>query len=151
MANKNLPITPQHAPGDKVAEVLKRIPQIVRADRLDAGDFAGDTTIELFNVPADTMIVEVMCNISEAFTGSTTIGIGDGGSTSRFMDTTVVAPTVAAGTSSKQDLSVGSGMHHYVAADTIDLILSGATPTAGTIDVYIAYILNHNRNLIVVP
>lgn len=151
MANQDLPLVPEHAPGDGVAEVLKRIALHVRADRLDAADFTGDLTIELFNIPADTLIVDVYAWVSEAFTASSTLEIGDGDDTNRYLDAAALVVTTAGWKSAKQDASPGSGAYLYSTANTIDVLSDGATPTAGTLDVYVSYILNHNLNLIVAP
>ena len=147
MAVKALPTVPSHAPGHGVAQILNTAIIGVKADQLDAGDFAGDTTSQLFTAPAQCFVFDVILNISEAFSASTTMTIGDGDDADRFFDTTSAAPTVAGFKSMKQDANPGSGGHVYAAQDTIDLVLSGATPTAGTLDVYLFYTLNASTYL----
>ena len=147
MAVKALPTVPSHSSGHGVAQILNTAIIGVKADQLDAGDFAGDTTSQLFTAPAQCFVFDVILNISEAFTASTTIEIGDGVDPNRFFDTTSAAATAAGFKSMKQDTQPGSGGHVYTAQDTIDLVLSGATPTAGTIDVYLFYTLQASTYL----
>lgn len=129
---------PIAAPGHDVAAMLKRIPVPIKADQLDAGDFAGFGTTQLFKVPPGFMVREIVVDITEAFTASVTMTIGDEGDPDRFMDNTVIVPTAAGMKSSKLDASPGSGgVYVYATGDTIDLVLAGATPSAGTIDVWL--------------
>lgn len=110
--------------------------------QVDAGDVTGYDIVQLFNVGAFSfpiLIVDIITRITEAFTASTTLGIGDGTSTSRFLDTSAIAPTATGYASMKQDANANSPGLVYTAAETIDMVFGGATPTAGTIDIYLIY------------
>lgn len=110
-------------------------------NQLDAGDFAGYATEELFSLPIGAVIVDLMVNITEAWSSSVTVTLGDGADTDRYMDDTIFAPTATGTKGMKQDAQPGSGGgHHYAAADTIDMVVAGATPTAGTAEFYLVYI-----------
>ena len=114
----------------------------VAYNQLDASDFAGYATEELFNVPVGAVILDLMVNITEAFSTSVTVELGDGADPNRFMDTTLFAATAAGTKGMKQDAQPGSGGgHHYAAADTIDAVLAGATPAAGTAEFYLQYVV----------
>lgn len=145
-SNSNLLKAVRHAPGEGVADVLGFVPFIAKANQIDAGDISGNTTIQLFSVPANTLIYDIVIDITEAFTASTTLSVGDGSDVDRFMDTTAAGATVAGMKSMKSDAQPGSGgAYIYTSSDTIDLVVGGATPTAGTIDVYLWYVLNANE------
>jgi len=133
---------PKQAPGKEIAAAIRRSPVWFKAEQLNAGDFSGFATKELFRVPANTFVTDIIVNISQAFTASVTITIGDGSDVDRFFDSATIAPQTAAWKSMKQDTQPGSGGYIYTSGDTIDLVLAGATPTAGTIDVWLAYILD---------
>jgi len=131
---------PKHAPGKGVAKAARRQAVWMKAAQLDASDFSGYGTTQLVNMPADTMVTEILVNISEAFTASVTLTIGDGADVDRFLDSASIAPQTAGFKSSKQDGQPASGGHIYATADSIDLVVAGATPSAGTIDVWFSYI-----------
>ena len=110
--------------------------------QVDAGDISGYDVVQLFNIGAFSfpiLIVDIMAWVSEAFSASTTLGIGDGTSTSRFLDTSAIGPTAASWSSMKVDGNANSPGLVYTAAETIDMVVGGATPSAGTIDVYLIY------------
>lgn len=131
------------APGEGVIERLRLVPLWARSNRIDAGDQAAPgTTIQLFDVPAHTLVEEIIVDIKAALTGSPTVNIGDGGDTDRFFDSTTLAPGTAGMKSSKLDTQPGSGgAYIYTVADTIDMIITG-TMSGGTIDVFLKYILD---------
>jgi len=113
-------------------------------NQLDAGDFAGYGTEELFAVPLGSVILDLMVNTLEAWSASVTFTLGDGVDPDRYMDDTIFAPTATGTKGMKQDAQPGSGGgHHYVAADTIDIVMGGATPTAGTAEFYLQYIVRN--------
>ena len=59
------------------------------------------------------------------------------------MDSAAIAPQAAGMPSMKQDNQPGSGgVYMYSAKDTIDLTVAGATPAAGTIDVWVEVLFN---------
>jgi len=110
--------------------------------QIDAGDISGYDVVQLFNIGAFSfpiLITDIITEITEAFTASTTLGIGDGTSTSRFLDTSAIAPTSTGYASMKQDGNANSPGIRYTAAETIDMVVGGATPSAGTIDIYLMY------------
>ena len=133
---------PEHAPGHKVEWMLKRIPIMQKCVQHDAGDWDGYSTDDFFNVPDDTFIKQVLVYISEAFTNSVTLTIGDGTDPDGIMDSTAIAPQAAGWKSSYNDAQPLSGGKYYATADTLDIVLGGATPTAGTIDIYVEYVRN---------
>jgi len=147
MAVKALPTVPSHSSGHGVATILNTAVIGVKADQLDAGDFAGYGVTQLFTAPAQCFVFEVTAYINEAFTGSVTLTIGDGGVADRFLDSASVAPGTVGYKSSRQDANEGAGGHVYTSGDTIDLTLAGATPSAGTIDVYLWYLLQASTYL----
>ena len=110
-------------------------------NRFDAGDIAGYVSLEIFSVPADSVIIDLMLYITEAFSSSVTIEVGDAADPNRFMDTTTGAATATGSKGMKQDAEPGSGGgYRYAAVDTIDVSIAGATPTAGTCEVYLVYL-----------
>ena len=129
---------PKYARGHKVTDTIRRTPIWIKAAQIDAGDLVGDATTELFQLPDNTLVTDLMMQITEAFKGGTTLQRGDAGDTDRF----IAADSFAAGGySMKQGAQPGSGGHVYSALDTIDLKTVG-TPTAGTVDVWAAVIFD---------
>ncbi len=119
-------------------------------NRLDAGDLSGYGETQIFSVPAGSVILDIMVNITEAFSSSVTLEIGDGTAVDNFMDTTLFAPTATGTKGMKQDAQGRSGGgFYYAATDTIDISLAGATPTAGTAEIYLMYLPRDfmNRNI----
>lgn len=115
-----------------------------------SGDVLGiaQTTYALFSVPANCLVLEVMAYTPTAWTASTTIGIGDGDSTSGWLATAVIAPTSAQTNGLVKSTNVATaaayaGGRIYLAADTIDAIIAGATPVVGKTEVFIKYILDY--------
>ena len=131
---------PKLAPGEGVSAALRRSPVWVKAAQLVASDFVGDSVKELFQVEEGSMIVDFVLLITQAFNNAGTIAIGDGSDTDRFM----AADQYPAGSySMKQGGQPGSGGGYvYSALDTIDLVSAGGTPTAGTIDAWVAVIFD---------
>lgn len=143
MANPvSLFIPPRHVPGEKMAELVRRTPLQVRADRLVAADIVEDTATQLFDVPANTKIDNIQVHIVAAFDQSMTLTIGDGADPDRFMDDTAVAPGTIGWKSMLQDAQPGSGGHIYTAADTVDALPATGSPTVGSADVYLFYTAN---------
>jgi hypothetical protein len=105
-------------------------------------------TYELFAVPADTYIVDVIAYTITAWTTSVTMDIGDGTDTDGFLKTATVAPTTAQtdGLVKRQTKAANSEAYAvgklYTAADTIDAVIGGATPAAGRTYVWVLYIPN---------
>lgn len=110
--------------------------------QVDAGDISGFDVVQLFNLNAlhvPIIVENILCDITEAFTASTTLTVGDGGDVDRFMDSTAVGPTATGTKNMNEDAQPGSSGYRYSTADTIDLVVGGVTPAAGTIDVYLFY------------
>ena len=98
----------------------------------------------LFTVPANFVVLRVRTRIITAFTASVTLVIGDGDDTDRFSDSTHIAPTSAVTTGNyiSGNLATavaGEGGRLYAAADTVDVVVGGATPVAGQMDCIIEY------------
>lgn len=101
-------------------------------------------TYQILSVPAGTLVLRVFARVITAFSSSVTIGIGDGDSTSGWLATAKVAPTSAdtAGKYKYTELATVdayAGGKKYLAADTIDAIIAGATPAAGLLEVLVEY------------
>jgi len=139
---------PKHPPGEGMAElvgqqILKKTSSVHVYTETGA-----PTTIPLFNVEADTFIVDVVLEIVTAYDGSSpamTIGDAD---PDRFMDATIAAVGTVGFKSAKQDDSQpGAGGHLYAVADTIDMVWThGATgASAGEAKVHIFYVPNWSK------
>ena len=98
----------------------------------------------IFSLPAGAIVLDLQVIITQAFTASVTATIGDGVDPDRFMDSTQFAPQTLGGKSMKQDAQPGSGGHKYAAADTIDITIAGATPAAGTAEIFLTYLIDQN-------
>lgn len=103
------------------------------------------TTYAIFNVPAGMMVLDVFSIVNTAFTTSLTANIGDGDDTDGWLATAKVAPTTAVTTgihkrSTLPTAEAYAGGKVYAAADTIDVLIGGATPAAGQMDVYVLYL-----------
>ena len=110
--------------------------------QVDDSDFPGYGLTELFSLPAGAVILDLMVNITEAFGSSVTMVLGDGTTGDLFMDSTIFAPNATGTKGMKQDAQGGSGGgYHYAAADTLDITVAGATPTAGTAEIYLQYLV----------
>ena len=140
--------TPKHPPGEQMARIAgSAILHKTSAVHVYT-ETGAPTTYPLFNIPADTFIVEVVLEIVTLYDGSSpamTIGDAD---VDRFMDATIAAVTAAGFKSSKQDDSQpGAGGHLYTGADTIDLIWThGATgASAGEAKVHLFYIRDWSK------
>jgi len=96
-------------------------------------------TYQLLSVPAGTVIEEILLRVITGFTASVTMTIGDGAAAAGFFASADIAPTVAdtAGVfkSLKKTSSARSAGFKYLAADTIDAVIAGATPVAGLMEI----------------
>jgi hypothetical protein len=128
-------------------------PQVIKVAKVTLGFNAGDVqtggvqaTYPLFNIPANTLILDVYSIVLTAWTASVTITLGDGDAAAGYLDSTEIAPQTAITTglfkrSSLQANTFSPGKV-YLAADTIDAVIAGANPAAGKSDIYIEYIEN---------
>lgn len=111
------------------------------------GDVLGvaQTTYALFNVPAGFLVLSLRCYTITAWSSSVTLNFGDGTDTDGWLATAKVAPTSAQtnGIVKCSDVSTAealSGGKYYAAADTIDVLIGGATPAVGLTYVWVEYI-----------
>ncbi len=113
--------------------------------QFNANQIAGYDILQAFSLVAPylpIMIEDIVLDITEAFSGSTTITIGTvGADVDFFMDATLSAATATGTKAMRDDAQPGSPGHKFTAADTIDLHIGGATPSVGTVDVYLYYAL----------
>jgi len=104
--------------------------------------FAGGSSdiLNLFHIPAGTMVMSAGLRVVTSGTSSTTGEIGDGSNTAGFMATSTPLDAAADTTVStlNDDTYGGDYMQGivYTAADTIDLLFAGATDILGVYDVF---------------
>ncbi len=131
-------------------------PQPVRIAKCDLAFSGGDVdtgavqaTYPLFNIPANSLVLEVLCYTPTGWTTSVTIDIGDGDDTNGWLATAKVAPTSAQtnGIVKSTDVATAeaySGGKLYLTADTIDAVVGGANPAAGHTVVLVKYIPDYS-------
>jgi hypothetical protein len=129
-------------------------PQVVKVRKVSIGaaasndvQFDAQETLAIFNVPANTLVLEVLAVTPTAWTALVTLDVGDGTDADGWLATAKVAPTtaVSSGILKSSDLPTAeafAGGKLYSAADTIDVVIGGATPVVGQTDIYIKYIEN---------
>ena len=107
-------------------QITMDMPKIIAA-RLAAvaTALAFTDVLQVLPVAAGTLVLDVTGEVTTAGTATSTIGVGDGGSTSRFL-TTLDTATATTGVS-----AVLAAPYHYTAADTIDVIFNTATNLTG--------------------
>lgn len=100
-------------------------------------------TYQLADIPAGAFVLNVLANIDTAFTAALTATIGDGTSAAGYLASADLAPQSAVATGLfKNSRGAGeafAGGKYYAAADTIDVVIAGATPDAGLCSVWIIY------------
>lgn len=97
-----------------------------------------NTTKPVLEIPANTFVTDVICIVTEAFTGGTpSLDIGDGADPDGWIDTVDIteAGTTGAYKGSAYASEYAPSGKYYAAADTIDAVIS-ASLTNGT-----AYVL----------
>jgi hypothetical protein len=99
-----------------------------------------EETQAIFNVAAGWLITKVICMVKTAWTTSVTLTIGDGDSAAGFLASADIAPQTDDDTAGipANSLVAGeayAGGRYYGAADTIDMVAAGATPSAGNCEV----------------
>lgn len=109
--------------------------------------FTAQSTKAVFNVPANCLVLEVMAYTPTAWTASVTMTVGDGAAAAGFLASAKIAPTSAQTDGIVKSTNVATaeafaGGKLYLAADTIDVVIGGATPVVGQTDLYIKYIEN---------
>ena len=104
--------------------------------------------VEALAVPAGFMVHDVHTRVITAFTTSVTLTIGDdvagGGDVDGYMTSAIIAPQTAVTTGIYKGMvdegsTAYAGGHAYLAADTIDFVVGGATAAAGLLEVVIVY------------
>lgn len=113
--------------------------------QFNANQITGYSILQAFDIKAGylpILIENIVLSISEAFSASTTITIGTvGADVDYFMDSTAFGPTATGTKNMNEDAQPGSSGYIFTSADTIDLHIGGATPSVGTVDVYLFYAL----------
>lgn len=146
MSSITIPLEGERYMGDKPA--IQRIARCtIAAAAADGVDVvcASQATFALFNIPANSLVLEVMAYTPTAWTTSTTLNIGDGTDTDGWLATAKVAPTTAQTNGIMKSSNVATaealaGGKLYLTADTIDVLVGGATPIVGKTEVLIKYI-----------
>src|SRR3990167_8700286 len=121
-------------------------PQAVKVQKVSTGftgedvNFDAQETLAIFNVPANCLVLEVAAYTDEAWTTSVTLDVGDGSDPNGWLATAKVAPTTAQtnGVLKRSTLPTAeayAGGKLYSAADTIDVVIGGATPAVGKTDI----------------
>ena len=140
--------TPKHPPGEGMAELVGQ--QILHKTSSPHAytETGAPTVIPLFNIPADTFIVDLILEVQTAYDGTTpamTIGETD---VDRFMDDTIAALGTAGFKSSRQDDSQpGAGGFLFTAVDTLDMTWTkaGSGDSAGLSVVHIFYVRDWSK------
>ena len=136
----DLLLPPRHTPGEDTSGSSRVRPMVSKPMGVVFGDIAGATTVALFNVPANTLVLEVKVQIATAFDDLETMVIGDGDDADRFLGGDVLDAGKVGFKSSLQGWpQPGSGGHLYSSADTIDLKTTD-TPTVGQAYFWLVYI-----------
>ena len=130
-------------------------PQVIKVKKVtlgfDEGDVQVDATgaVAIFNVPANTLVLDVLAYTREAWTATLTLDVGDGTDPDGFLATAKVAPTseqtdglLKRMTEATAEAYAGGKL--YAAADTIDATIGVAAPDAGITDFYVLFIENVN-------
>lgn len=128
-------------------------PQVVKVKKVTVGFDTGDVNIvaqeasAIINVPANTLVLDVLANVNTAFTASVTLDVGDGDDPDGWLATAKIAPQTAVSTglvkrSTEATAEAYAGGKLYAAADTIDITVGVADVDAGEIDVFIVFIDN---------
>ena len=149
---KKLPVMTRSA---GVADALSRMVQTVKGPTLYGSDAGG--TIDLFRVPANTLVVDIRLHRKTAFDGalaSEAITIGDSDDADRFIDAAAandVGGSDAAWVSMLQDSSQpGAGGHLYsddaVIQATVNAFDSDTNArTTGEVVPYLFYLADANK------
>lgn len=130
---------PTLAPGIGVTEALQASVYLIKGPTIA---LTSTSPVELFRVPANTMVHEVLLKVATAFDGTgtpSTLTLGDSDDADRFMDTTAAALTAIGYKSSKQDTQPGSGGHVYSADGLITAAFAAGTSSAGSAETYLLY------------
>jgi len=107
--------------------------------------FDAQETLPVFNVPAGVVVLDMFAYTRTGWTASVTMTAGDGTAAAGFLASAKIAPTVAQTdglfkrtTQATADTYAGGKL--YLVADTIDVVVGGATPVVGETDLYVVYL-----------
>lgn len=131
MPVKNVLNPPPFAPGFNVADFLNMGLYAVESSEIAYGD---TSPVDLFNVPANTLVVGAICEITEAWDGTgAALEFGDGDASTRLMAATDITEATLGFYSKFQ-------AHKYTAGDTlIATITPGSGASAGKAKFWIIY------------
>ena len=132
-------IAPVIAPGYGVTEALQAGVFLTKASVTI--NKSSTSPVELFRVPKNTMVHDLILQVGTAFdgTGTPSITLGDSDDVDRFMDNTAAAPATAGNKSMKQDTQPGSGGYVYTADGLITATFAAGSSSAGEAKVYMLY------------
>ena len=109
---------------------------------------AAQDTYTMLNLPAGAIVTKVLARVITAFTTSVTLTVGDGVNADGFFASADLAPQTAVSTGVLlNSLEKGQAYDYgkeYLAADTIDITLAGATAAAGQLELMFFIILPEN-------
>jgi len=143
MAAVDLKLPPIHAPGENVSEFLRNAVYVQKGPAIT---YATTSPAALFNVPANTFVVDVIIRKTAAFDSSTaaddTVTIGDSDDADRFMaasdvdcrNTGLRSCRVAEGSD-----QIGSGGWIYTSAITINATITVGDDSNGAFTPYLLY------------
>ena len=104
-------------------------------------DLTSGDTIQLFKLPAGSMVTGVIVNKLTVFNAGTTatLSVGDGGSATRFHD--AIDVKTATGVVASSAVPYG-----YAVTDTIDAVvtLDGTAATTGELEVIVTFVTNED-------
>lgn len=126
-------------------------PSKIRVRKITLGAAAGNdvvvdaqATYQVASIPAGTVVLAVLARIITGFTALVTMTVGDGDSAAGFLASADIAPTVADTAGIYKNSLLAAEAYatgkKYLAADTIDAVIAGATPAAGKMEFLIVYL-----------
>lgn len=144
MAVKNIKKVPVHVPGEGMAEVVRRAPQWIKSDS-SALTFDGDTTVNLFELPGNSLVTQVLVQVETAFqdgSGSDAVAVtitvpNDTGTETVFQADSSINATVLQATG----FHVASG--YALTPSSGGLVTANIAPgttTTGALQVFMEYI-----------
>lgn len=107
--------------------------------------FDAQETLAVFNVPVGCLVIDAFAHTTVPWTTSVTLDFGDGTDPNGLLATAKVAPTVdqtdgLVKRMTQATAEAFAGGKLYEAADTLDVVIGGATPVAGKTDLYVLFI-----------
>lgn len=134
----NVPNPPAVTPGEGTTKFNHAGCYAAKSQDVNFGD---TSPAQLFSVPSNCLVVDIILQIVTAFDGTgAALTLGDGTDADGFMDSTQAAPATVGFKSIKQDTQPFSGGKLYTAGDTIDAaITAGSTPTTGTFRAWLIF------------